>query len=308
MSVQAPPSVPQTMDTRVASGVTLAIVGAFLFALKSIFIKLAFASGTDATTLLTLRLTFALPFYVAMLVHLRRQGGPRPISGRVAVGAVGLGFLGYYLSSYLDMAGLEFISAQLERLTLFTYPAMIAVLAWLFLGEPLSPRILVAIAMCYGGIFTMYSQERTWAGGDRAAWGIALVIGSALSYSFYVMFAKKLMQRTGSREFTCLAMLGSTLFALLHFGVTHSTADLRLPAPVWVYGAVLAFVCTVIPSFLVNEAIMRIGATRTTIIGTIGPVVTMVLAIAVLREPSSPWHFAGMALVLLGVSMVARKT
>ena len=135
-----------------------------------------------------------------------------------------------------------------------------------------------------------------------------LVFGSALSYSFYILFAKPTMQQIGSRQFTSLAMIGSTFFVVVHFATTQPFSSFTEANPlVYVYGIVLAFVCTVIPSFMINEAIMRIGATRTTVIGSVGPVLTMLLAILVLHEPSSLQHFLGMAVAIYGVSLVARK-
>lgn len=289
-------------------GVTLAITGTFLFALKSIFIKLAFAQGADATVLLTIRMVLALPFYVAMLVGLRWSNRWQRLQRMQIVRAWLLGFLGYYLASYLDLSGLEHISAQLERLTLFTYPAMVAGLAWMFLGEPLNRRIITAIALSYIGVFLMYGQERTFTPMGNTGLGVVLVIGAAMSYSLYVLFAKPTMQRIGSRQFTSLAMMGSTFFVLIHFFSTHSLNDLRtLPPVVFGYGLILAFVCTVLPSFMINEAIVRIGATRTTVIGSVGPILTMVLAIGVLSEPSSLQHFLGMGVAICGVSLVAQK-
>jgi drug/metabolite transporter (DMT)-like permease len=292
------------------SGVVLAIAGTFLFAMKSIFIKFAFADGANATLLLMLRLLISMPFYCAMLIYLRRQdsGRIRPQTRHVLASIV-LGFLGYYLASFLDMAGLERISAQLERLTLFTYPAIVSVLAWMFLGEQLNGRIIASIALCYVGLGVMYSQERTMPNSQDVGIGVFLVMGAAISYSVYVLFAKPLMQKIGSREFTSYAMIGSTAFMCVHFFATQSFEQLVSATPsVYAYGVALAFVCTVVPSFLVNEAIVRLGATRTTVIGSVGPVITMGLAIVLLGEPSSIYHVAGMVIVIFGVMLVAKKS
>ncbi|WP_145062226.1 DMT family transporter [Adhaeretor mobilis] len=291
-----------------ASGVTLAIVGTFLFALKSIFIKLAFAAGASPTLVLTLRLFFALPLYAIVLWRLRAGGKCEPLTRKQVLRALGLGFLGYYLASYLDLTGLSMISAQLERLTLFTYPAIVALLAWLFLGEELGPRVIFAILLSYAGVLLMYGGERAFTQSEHLGLGVLLVMGSALSYSLYILFAKPAMQRIGSAQFTSLAMIGSTCFVGVHFLLTQPWSDLIDAQPVvYLYGLILAFVCTVLPSYMINEAIVRIGATRTTVIGSVGPTLTMLLAIVVLDEPSSLQHFAGMAVAIAGVSLVARK-
>lgn len=298
----------QPASDQFTSGLMLAAGGTFLFALKSVFIKLAFAEGATPTMFLFLRMTFSMPFYVFVFWKLRRSAEADPLDHRVVIKAVALGFLGYYLASWLDLCGLEYISAQLERLTLFSYPAMIAVLAWLFLGEELNARIIIAIVLCYAGIFLMFSQEQSLSTSENTGLGVMLVFGAALSYSLYIVFAKPTMQIIGSRQFTSLAMIGSTFFVVVHFLCTQQIADLFALKPiVFGYGMILAFVCTVIPSFMINEAIMRIGATRTTVIGSVGPVLTMILAIMILNEPSSVYHFAGMAVAIIGVGLVASK-
>lgn len=312
MDAAADEACPTAPSARYASGVVLAIGGTFLFALKSIFIKLAYAAGAEPTVLLTLRMGIALPLYVVVLWHSWRTLPNTSSTWRRDVPlAVVLGFLGYYLASYLDLCGLTHISAQLERLTLFTYPTMIAVLAALFLDERLTPRIVLAIALSYAGVWLMYGQEKLISASQSAGevkLGVLLVLGSALSYSLYVLFAKPIMQRIGSRQFTSLAMIGSTGFVAAHFLATRSPAvfaDLR--PVVYLYGVVLAFVCTVLPSFTINESILRIGATRTTVIGTAGPVLTVLLAVAILHEPTSVYHALGMLLAIAGVSLVAVK-
>ena len=298
-------------DHRLASGFGLAIVGTFLFALKSIFIKLAFAQGVGAIHLLTIRMVFALPFYVVILcgIGLKRHNlSASRFSKSMLVRSLVLGFLGYYLASMLDFTGLQFITAQLERLTLFTYPAMISVLAWLYLGESLGPRTIAAIVLTYGGVLLMYGQERAISDSANVSWGVALVFGAALSYSLYVLLAKPAMQRIGSRSFTSLAMIGSTFFVVAHYLCVMPVSEFFSASPiVYFYGLILALVCTVLPSFMINEAILRIGATRASIVGSLGPAVTMILAILVLGEPSSVQHFVGMFVAIVGVSLVARK-
>ncbi len=294
--------------SRFASGILLAVVGTFLFALKSIFIKLAFAAGAEPTMLLVIRLAFALPFYVGVLWQVHCDPATRPIGRPLVMRAIGMGFLGYYLASYLDLSGLQYITAQLERLTLFVYPAIVAILAWLFLGERLHRRIILSIVLCYCGVAIMYGQERLVADGTQVTWGVVLVSGAAVSYAVYILLAKPTMAVMGSRRFTSLAMIGSTGFIGLHFLATREVSQLITASPVvYAYGFVLAIVCTLIPSFMINEAIMRVGATRTAVIGSVGPVLTMLLAIGVLGEPSSPWHFVGMGTAIVGVGLVTRK-
>ena len=297
-----------TPSTDFATGILLSIVGTSLFSLKSIFIKLAYAAGGEPTLLLALRMGIALPFYLAVLWRLQTRPNAQPIRGPDVVRALGLGFLGYYLASYLDLSGLKYLTAQLERLTLFIYPAIVAVLAWMFLGEGLNRRVILSIVLCYCGVGLMYGHEQSVTTGSHVRWGVSLVTGSAISYSVYILFAKPTMKLMGSRQFTSLAMIGSTFFVGVHFAMTGQIRDLAAtPGMVYLYGFVLAIVCTLLPSFMINEAIMRIGATRTAVIGSAGPAVTMLLAIGILGEPTSAGHVAGMAVAMIGVSLVTRK-
>lgn len=290
------------------SGIFLAIGGTALFALKSIFIKLAYAEGADAILLLTLRMVLALPFYLAMLWYLsRKQLVKAPLNTKLMLHILSLGFLGYYLASYLNLESLTYISAQLERLTLFTYPAIISFLSWMFLGERITKKIIAALVLCYVGLFIMYSKEVDFSSVADARLGMLLCLGAALSFSFYVLFAKPLMQQVGSRAFTSIAMIGSTFFVIAHFfAVGSDISNIEITPMIWFYALLLAFVSTVIPSFMMSEAIVRIGASRSTILGSVGPVFTMLLAIVLLDEPTSIYHFVGMVVVLLGVMLITR--
>ena len=254
-------------------------------------------------------MVFSLPFYLVVLrLSLARDTQASPLNRTFVLRSLALGFLGYYLASMLDFMGLQYITAQLERLTLFTYPAMIAVLAWLYLGESVGPRTIAAIVLTYGGVLLMYGQERAISQSEDVGWGVGLVGAAALAYSSYVILAKPTMQKIGSRNFTSLAMIGSTFFVSVHYLAVSTVSEFFTAKPiVYVYGLILAFVCTVLPSFMINEAIVRIGATRTSVVGAIGPAATMGLAIVVLGEPSSVQHFVGMLVAIAGVSLVARK-
>lgn len=250
-------------------------------------------------------MAYAVPAYA--IIGWKSIQATENVSLRRIIQAALLGFLGYYLAAYLDLLGLHYISAQLERLTLFTYPALTAALAWWLLGEQLNWRTIVSMALCFVGIALMYSREvEITTESEHTLFGVLMVMGAAVSYSLYVILGKPMMQQIGSSAFTSIAMLGSSLFVGFHFGLTRSVSDLlELDSRIHVYSVILALGCTVLPSYLINAAIIRIGASRTSIIGTAGPVLTMILAIVVLDEPSTPWHFVGMALAIVGVSIIS---
>ena len=245
----------------------------------------------------------ALPFYLAMLGWLLRKPETlKPVPLDIAA-VMGLGFMGYYLASWLDMQGLNYISAQLERLTLYTYPIMTTLLGWLLLREIITRRIVLALVFTYSGVMLLYAHEAQL-GGANTRLGVLLVAGAALTFAFYVVFSKRLIGKLGSRLFTSMAMLSSTLFVLVHFGLTHDIGDLLVTPTAWGYAVLLAIFSTLLPSFMVSEAIARIGAAQTSIVGTAGPVFTILLAVLLLGEPFGWFHLAGMALVIFGVSLL----
>lgn len=299
-------STDETDQHHLRSGLILAVIGTALFALKSIFIKFAYQQGVDTTTLLALRMLIALPFYLLMLWWMLRKPIARKPAPRELFAVMGLGFFGYYLASWLDMQGLNYMSAQLERLTLYTYPVMTTLLGWFFLKEKITRRILLALVLTYAGVLLLYWHE-SMTENSNTGLGVALVVGAALSYSTYVILSKQLIGKLGSRLFTSLAMLSSTLFVLIHFSVTHEFSDLLISRSAWVWAFLLAFVSTVIPSFMISEAIARLGAAKTSIVGTAGPVFTILLAVVLLGEPFGWLHLAGMLLVMYGVSLLGKK-
>lgn len=288
------------------SGLFLAVGGTALFALKSIFIKLAYTHGVDTITLLTLRMLVALPFYLLMLVWLLREPTTVKPAPAALAGIALLGFMGYYLSSWLDMQGLNYVSAQLERLTLYTYPIMTTLLGWLFLREAITRRILLALVLTYSGVMLLYGHEARLEGG-QVTLGVLLVMAAALIFAFYVVFSKGLIGRFGSRLFTSIAMLFSTVFVCVHFLLTHQVSDLLVSPAAWSYAVLLGIFSRVLPSFMVSEAIGRIGAARTSIVGTSGPIITILLAVVLLGEPFGWFQLAGMGLVMTGVAALGRK-
>lgn len=305
--------VSQVSDTRKEAnnfriGLFFAIAGTALFSLKSIFIKLAFLEGIDATTLLTMRMLIAFPFYLVILWYAMKTRPQRAaeLNNQTVLKVLVLGFLGYYLASYLDFEGLAYISAQLERLTLFTYPVMVAILSWVFFREKITLRILSALVISYIGVSFLYFNESPDTS-RHVALGTTLVALAALSFSLYVIFSKRLISKLGSLIFTSVAMLSSTIFVLIQFFATHEMVDMNVSAKLWFLAALLAIFSTLIPSFFTSEAIHRIGATRTSIMGSVGPVVTIVLAVNLLGEDFGSPQVVGLILVLLGVSFLRTK-
>lgn len=289
------------------TGLLLAIISTALFAFKAIFIKLAYWQGVDTVTLLTLRMLVSMPVYLGVLGWTLRTSTLTRPSGKELASIMGLGFIGYYLASWMDMQSLHYISAQLARLTLYTYPIMTTLLGWLLLREAVTPRILVALLLTYSGVILLYAHESQQLGGNNVTLGVALITGAALVFSFYVVLSKRLISKFGSVLFTSMVMLTSTVCISLHFILTHDISDLLVNSSAWLYAILLGIVSTVIPSFMMNEAIHRIGPARTSIVGTSGPIITILLSVVVLDEAFGWPHLAGMLLVIAGVSLLGKK-
>lgn len=290
----------------IALGFILAIFGTALFSIKSIFIKLAYAEGLNTDSVLMLRMAIALPIYLLVLIWLAKKHSTPDNLSKKWLKITFLGFIGYYLSSWFDLKGLEMISAQLERLTLFTYPIMVALLGALFFRTPLTRKIILSLALTYFGLWLVFYQELTITG-DNVILGTVLVALAALSFSFYVLFGKKEIQQMGSAWFTGLAMSISSIFVLIHFALFNDYSDLVVSNMAWLWLILLATLSTVIPSFMISEAIHKIGPAQTGVIGTLGPIVTMGLAIWILNEDFTTWHAIGMLFVIGGVTLLGYK-
>lgn len=295
-------------------GIAFALAGTVSFAFRPVLIKLGYQTHpVSATTLLFLRMTLSLPFFLAMAWWMR-GGGPRsdpsiaPIARRDWLGIVGLGFLGYYLASLLDFLGLQYISAGVGRLIMFLYPTLVIVLSAVFLAKPPTRRELAALAITYTGIALVLSSQIAATPENRAfVFGALLVFASAMCYAVYLVTGSQLVKRVGSARFTAYTMIVSTVPAVIQFAVLESPAALQLPTQLWWIAVLLATACTVLPVFLVAEALKRIGANHFALIGALGPVTTVLADFFLLDGALSAAQVLGGALVISGVLLVSVK-
>jgi drug/metabolite transporter (DMT)-like permease len=295
------------MAPNLSGGVALAIFAALGFSAKAIFVKLAYAAApVEAITLLALRMVFSLPFF--LWVGLRESRGARPLTRTEWGAVVALGLLGYYGASILDFAGLQYITAGLERLILFTYPTMTLLLGAVLYGHRVGRREWLAVALCYTGIAAAFAHDLNLSGQTSAVWvGGGFVFASSLCYAFYLSGSGPMLAKIGTARFTALAMLVSTAAVLGHFAATQPLAALVQPLPVYLYALAMALFSTVIPVFAQSAAIRRIGSGRAALIGTVGPLMTIALGWWWLGEAISTWQLAGAGLVVAGVVIVGRK-
>ena len=284
-------------------GFGLSAVGAMLFAIKGVLIKLIYRYGIDTTSLLAMRMVVAVPVFALVGAHRWRQlaRDARP-GARTFVLAMLVGILGYYISSWLDFQGLQTLDAQIERLILFTYPFLVILFGRLLLGHPLRAHALLGAGLSYVGLFIMFAGEPTRLG-TAALIGGGFVAVAAMTFALYQLFARELILRCGPTLFTAIAMSAAGVPALLGFLLTHPVAALMPPREAWALILALAVLATIVPAFLMSAGTARIGAQGTAIISTISPVVTIGLAIMVLGEPFGWPEAVGTICVLGGVGL-----
>ena len=302
MQASARPAIP-------LAGFLITLIGAVLFSTKAIIVKLAFgATHTDALTLLTLRMVFALPFYagVALLVSSQKSNVrmTAPQWGLVAL----LGLLGYYVSSLLDFIGLQYVSAGLERLILFLYPSFVVFLNALFFKQRITRVQKWALLLTYLGIVIAYVGElRLDASSQGLYLGSFLVFLCAVTYSIYIAGSGKLIPKVGANKFTAYAMLAATAGIFIHFALAGQGELLGAGRALWGYGLGLAILSTVLPSFLISQGMRRIGANNVAIISGIGPISTIAQAHFFLHEPIFIAQIGGTILVMVGVLLLSWK-
>ena len=288
-----------------AYGASLALLAAFGFSLKAIFVKLAYPHGVDAITLLALRMGFALPVF--LWVGLAHQRAGASLSGGDWGRLFLLGCLGYYGASILDFWGLQFISAGLERLILFTYPTLTILIGVLFQGKAFTRREGVAIALCYTGIGFAFMHDLNLGDTRSVLIGGALVFASSVSYAFYLSGSGPMIARLGAMRFAALAMLFSSAVTLIHFLAVQPLTAFIQPLPVYGWALAMALFATVIPVFALSAAIRRIGAGPASLFGMVGPILTIGFGWWLLGEPISIEQTIGAIFVVLGILIVSRR-
>ena len=292
-------------------GYVLAALGAFLFASKGIWIKLAYQYHTDASSLLTLRLALATPFFVlgGVLTWWRARSSPSATALPAVdaepwlyLKAMGVGVLGYWVASYTDFASLETLSPQFERMILFTYPLFVILFGAFFFRQALRVSALWTFAIAYAGLALVFVT-------DLKAYGSAIAIGaswctvSSVAFAMYLLLAKPLIRRLGPSMFTSFAMCGAAMVTFVQFAIVHRLSDFHMSPALWSLGLGLAIGATVMPSYLTNFALSLISSQANAVISFINPVFTLALAALLLKEKITPADIIGTLLVIVGVGL-----
>ena len=289
-------------------GSIFALGAAFLFSTKAIFIKQAYALSplVDGTVLMALRMASALPFFL-LICWLNRHHN-QDIKAKDWFLLIVAGLIGYYFSSWLDFAGLMYISASLERIILFLYPTLTVIASSFIYKQKLRLKSIFAIALSYGGTVIVMLQEQSTVAHEGNFWiGVSLVFASAVCFASYLLLTPRLIQKFGSWNYTGLALSIACIGTLTHFIIaTPNPIGLlsQLPTTVIWYGIALGLLVTVLPTILIAQSISRLGAAQSAMIGSIGPILTIILAVSLLGEHMNIIQWFGCLLNIIGVMMI----
>ncbi|MGV3495012.1 MAG: DMT family transporter [Ramlibacter sp.] len=287
-----------------AAGLLLALAGAITFSGKAIIVKLSYRYGVDAVTVIMLRMLFALPVFVAMAWWASR--GQQKLTGRDWAGVLGLGFTGYYLASFLDFLGLQYVTASLERLILYLNPTLVMLLGWVLYGRRFTRVQLAGMAVSYAGVLLVFGREAGMEG-SNVVLGALLLVASTVSYAIYMVYSGQLVQRLGSLRLVGLATSVACVLCVAQFVVLRPVDTAFAVAPQVVWLALLnATLCTAVPVLLVMMAIERVGAAATAQAGMVGPLSTIFMGVWLLGEPFTAWLAVGTALVIAGIYVFSR--
>ena len=285
-------------------GLAIAIAGAVLFSTKAVVAKLLYRYHIDAVTLIAFRMLFSLPVFAGVAIWKMRTQAPLSRADRWRI--VGLGLIGYYLSSYLDFLGLQYISVGLERLILFLTPTFVLAITAIFLKRRISALEWGALALSYCGIVLVFVHDLAGGAGSTVI-GSLFVLASAISYAIYLLGSGEMVKRVGSLRLVAYAMCVSSVAGIAQFFLLRPAELLVQPWQVYGLSLVNGVFCTIFPVFMTMIAVGRIGAATASQAGMIGPVSTLFLGALVLGEPITAVQLAGTGLVLVGIYTLSLK-
>jgi len=296
-------------------GIILALLATLFYSLKPIFIKLIYLEDVSSLSILTWRMIISLPIYIFIGVYIWRRTKQKSQETQEAQSSkkgwlwktAAIGIIGYYFAALFDLLGLQYISSQLARLILFTYPTLVAVLGWVIFKDKLTKSVISALVLSYLGLSFIFLFDFRLEG-EKIALGSFLMFLSVLAFSLYVLLSKSLIDQVGSSTFTVVAMLASSVCIAAHLFIEiGSLQEIALNMKQFNLIALMTILTTVIPSFLIAEAIGLIGPQRSAIAGTFGPVATSIFAVFVLNEVFGLYHFVGLVMVVFAIYVMQKE-
>lgn len=251
-----------------------------------------------------IRMLFSLPFYIVILYFENKKKAVH-ISQKNWATILVLGIIGYYLAALFDFLGLQYVSANLERIVIFTYPTFVLLMGKLFFKRKILPVQFVAILCCYIGIILAFYSDKSLYNTANIGKGCLFILLSSLTYAFYLVNSDTIIKDIGTVRFTCISMIISCLAVLIHFALLHGFAVFHFPIQVYLLGICIAIISTVLPSFLMTNGIRLIGSSNMSIVASIGPIATIILSYFILKEHITLLHISGTLFVLIGVLVIS---
>lgn len=286
-------------------GALLTFLGSILYSSKAVIVKLAYQYDVDSISLLALRMSFAIPVFLFIgLLKLKRNPESKEVLRQNWWQIILLGTCGYYLASLLDFVGLQYITASMERIVLFTYPTIVLLISAIFLKKKIVKRQMLALLITYMGITIAFFSSLADAEQENLILGSLLVFGAAIAVSIYVVGSGELLPKLGTQLYNSFAMLAAGIAIVIHHYFTNGLALFDFEMEVYGYAFLMAMIATVIPSFLVAEGIRIVGSNNSGLIGSIGPISTIVLAYIFLGERLDLYQWFGTLLVIGGVLLI----
>ena len=293
-------------DKQQLLGIVLAFLGAILYSTKAVFVKLAYEYDVDAVTLLLLRMIFSLPFYLGIAIYVSRKSSDYKLTRNDYQLLFFLGIIGYYLSSFLDFKGLEYITASLERLILFIYPTIVVLIGYFVFKEKINRSQVIALILAYIGIGIVFIGNVDITNQQNLIIGSLLIVACAVLFAIYMVGSGQILPRLGTWRFTSYALTISSVAVILHYIIENQgIGSFDYPFPVFGYSLLMATFSTVIPTLLISESIRLIGASNVAIVGSVGPISTITLAWVFLDERLALIQILGGILVLSGVVFIS---
>jgi drug/metabolite transporter (DMT)-like permease len=287
-------------------GLLMAGLGSILFSGKAILVKLAFGYGANAETLIALRMLMALPLFWGIYWWQAHRQAMSPLILKDQIKIFSLGFMGYFLSSYLDFLGLQYISVGLERIVLYLTPTIVLLISYFVLNKSISRFQWYALAVGYLGVIVVFIQDAS-STGSMALLGMLLVFASSCSYAIYMIVSGEMVRRVGSVRLVVYASSASAFMSVIQI-LIYDPAAVFVQAPQIYWLSLLnASLCTVIPMLLIMVAINCIGSPLVAQAGILGPVSTLFMGWIVLSEPITWMQMGGMSLVMGAMWLLVRN-
>ena len=281
-----------------SSGTLICLGSGAAFGAMAVFGKLAYGEGATVGTLLAVRFALAAALFWALVLAGGAAPDVRALSRRDLAAGLGLGALGYALQSGCYFAALQRIDASLLSLLLYTFPAMVAAAAIALGRERLDARRLTALALALGGLVLVVAGAGT---GALDPLGAALAIAAALVYTTYIIVSDGIVGRMRPQVLSALVCTGAAASLTVGSAVIGQLRPEDVTAAGWGWLASLTVVSTVGAIVLFFAGLRRVGPTTASILATVEPLVTVVLAFLVFGERLGAVQLAGGALVLSAV-------